>query len=75
MPLKQGLNEEQFYQILERKKEIGRKGEEFVVDFERKALTAAGRTDLIDKVKRISIENVSAGFDILSFDENGNENK
>lgn len=73
LPLKSGLSESQFFELLERKKEIGRLGEEFVVELEQNSLNEAGKPDLAMKVERISINNVGAGFDILSYDKNGVE--
>ena len=46
----------------------GREAEEWVVEFERQRL--AGHP-LIDQIRRISEENVSAGYDILSFSTAG----
>lgn len=51
-----------------REKEIqGEISEQFVLDYERKRL---GVSDKNNKIKRISIIDVSAGFDILSFNNN-----
>ena len=53
---------------------LGSRGEEFVVDCERRVLTRAGRGDLAAKVRRISeTDGDGAGYDILSFEENGVE--
>jgi hypothetical protein len=51
----------------------GNLGEEIVMDNEKKYLIKIGREDLAKKVKRISIDDMSAGYDILSFDKNGNQ--
>lgn len=51
----------------------GKKGEEIVLQTERKYLSKLNRNDLSERVKQISINDDSAGYDILSFDENGNE--
>ena len=60
-------------QIQERRKEIGRQGEEFVVDYERKKLVEAGNLELATRVKRISIDDIGAGYDVLSFTTTGEE--
>src|SRR5262249_11853247 len=53
---------------------LGRAGESFVLDVERRRLTIAQRTDLAGKVRWISAEEGDgAGFDILSFDPSGHE--
>lgn len=53
---------------------LGDAGEEFVVNFERARLIFAGKDSLADRIERVS-ETVgpSAGFDILSFEENGSD--
>ena len=51
-------------------KELGDIGEELVKDYEMKRLRAKGMRDFADKVE---IVKDGEGFDILSFDENGNE--
>ncbi|MBT1159653.1 DUF3883 domain-containing protein [Aminobacter anthyllidis] len=49
-------------------------GEEFVVELERKRLTAMAREDLARKVQWVSAElGDGAGFDVLSFDHDGAE--
>ncbi len=56
------------------KMEIGDAGEIFILDYERKQLTKKDRDDLADKVQHVSKElGDGLGYDILSFDENGNE--
>lgn len=53
---------------------LGKAGEEFVLGVERQILVAAGRSDLADKVRWVSVEDGDgAGFDILSFDPGGCE--
>jgi predicted RNA-binding protein len=53
---------------------LGKLGEEFVVRFERERLTNAGRPDLGAKVERISeTRGDGAGYDVLSFNEDGSE--
>ena len=71
VPIKSGLSEEDFRKLQERKFEIGQLGEKYIVKYERQNLIKAGRNDLADKVRRISVEDIGAGYDILSFDING----
>ncbi|MBQ7603838.1 MAG: DUF3883 domain-containing protein [Clostridia bacterium] len=52
---------------------IGEVGEEAVVKYEKNKLKSLRRPDLAEKVERISKRSDSFGYDILSFDENGNE--
>jgi hypothetical protein len=47
--------------------ELGAAGEEWVVGHERQRLTSAGRPDLAAQVRRVSLENVAAGYDVRSF--------
>lgn len=55
-----------------RKRELGRAGEQFVLDIERKRLKAEGRSDLADKVSWVAeIQGDGAGYDIASFDKDG----
>jgi hypothetical protein len=57
-----------------RNRSLGKAGEAFVVDVERKQLTQADREDLARKVKWVSEEEGDgAGYDIYSFDPNGHE--
>lgn len=51
--------------------EIGLKGEEYVYHFEKERLTRAGKSELAKKVKHVSKENCAAGYDILSYSEDG----
>lgn len=46
----------------------GTKGEEIVMEIERRKLATLGRTDLIKKIKWISSEKDGYGYDIVSFD-------
>jgi hypothetical protein len=73
LPARQGMTESQFLQIQERRKEIGRQGEEFVVDYERKKLVEAGNLELATMVKRVSIDDIGAGYDVLSFTTAGDK--
>lgn len=53
-------------------RQLGHKGELLVLDQEKKALTLAGRSDLAEKVRHVSVvEGDGAGYDILSFFPDG----
>jgi hypothetical protein len=53
---------------------LGKAGEEFVVDLERRQLTKADRSDLARKVRWVSAEDGDgAGYDVFSFDLSGRE--
>ena len=52
---------------------IGQQGERYVYELEKKYLLGIGKSDLAQKVKIVSEENIAAGYDILSFDAEGNE--
>lgn len=55
-----------------RNRSLGKAGEAFVIDLERRRLTEADRGDLARKVRWIAAEDGDgAGYDILSFDQNG----
>ena len=56
----------------ERDAKIGLKGEELVLDYERKRLEAAGRSDLLDKIMWVAEDDDSLGYDIQSFDFDDN---
>jgi hypothetical protein len=71
VPVKSGLSEEDFRKLQERRFEIGQLGEKYIVKYERRNLIKIGRNDLADKVRRISEEDIGAGYDILSFGING----
>jgi len=64
---------EEFDRILKRSAENGSLGEAHVFAEERKRLAAGGRGDLADTVRRVSLESVSEGYDILSFELDGTE--
>ena len=51
----------------------GKKGEQIVYDFEKQTLIDAGKVELASKVKIISEESDSYGYDILSYNEDGSE--
>lgn len=57
-----------------RNRSLGKAGEQFVLDLERRQLTETSRPDLARKVRWISAEDGDgAGYDILSFDSAGQE--
>jgi hypothetical protein len=57
-----------------RNRSLGKAGEAFVVDVERKQLTQADREDLARKVRWVAAEDGDgAGYDIYSFDPRGQE--
>lgn len=56
-----------------RLKRLGDRGEKIVMDLEIKRLKDAGRKDLVKKIKRVSDESDSFGYDILSFETDGKQ--
>lgn len=57
-----------------RNRELGRAGEEFVINVERRRLAAGDRGDLARKVRWVAMEDGDgAGYDVLSFDLGGKE--
>jgi hypothetical protein len=58
------LRPEQLQANLQRRSEAGEEAEQWVLDFERRRLRGH---PLVDQVRRVSEETVSAGFDIASF--------
>ena len=62
------INYDTFLKILKQKQLYGRLAEKFVEDMEKSRLTSIGREDLADLVKRISDQDISAGYDVRSFD-------
>ena len=52
---------------------LGAAGEQWVFAYEKKRLSASGRKDLAKKVEWVAQKDDSKGYDILSFDDNGNE--
>lgn len=57
-----------------RNRSLGKAGEAFVVDVERRRLLQYGRSDLAREVRWISVEEGDgAGYDVLSFDHGGRE--
>lgn len=59
---------------IEKNTELGRKGEDIVVEYEKTILISKGREDLADKVYATrEIAGNAERFDVISYDENGNE--
>jgi Domain of unknown function (DUF3883) len=57
-----------------RNRALGKAGEEFVIDVERRKLAEADRSDLARKVRWVAAEDGDgAGYDVLSFDLTGGE--
>ena len=52
---------------------LGNRGEEIVYNLEKKHLGNLGKTELANKIKWVSKEDDSLGYDILSFEEDGTE--
>lgn len=68
-----GISEQKLWEQLERKRITGIKGEEFVVEYEKEKLKQLNLSELADKVKRVSGENVANGYDVISFTPQGIE--
>ncbi len=57
-----------------RNSQLGRAGEQFVIDFERARLRSLGKEKLAESIEHISVtEGDGAGFDVLSFEPDGSE--
>lgn len=57
-----------------RNRALGRAGEERVLAHERASLLAGGRTDLAERIRWVSqVDGDGAGYDIRSFDTDGND--
>lgn len=64
-----------FDEINKHRVKVGSMGEGVVLRYERERLMSQGRKDLADKVRQLSLEDTYAGYDIISFDEDGREKK
>lgn len=54
--------------------ELGDAGEQFVINFEKARLIRAGKESLAERIEQVSVtQGPSAGFDVLSFEENGSD--
>lgn len=62
-----------FDEVNKRHARTGSLGEEIVLKYEKDSLVTCGRADLAEKVSQLSLQDTYAGYDILSYDENGNE--
>ena len=56
-----------------RNRELGLAGEKLVIEYERNILMELNRHDLAEKVKHIALQDSSAGYDVLSYDKDGNQ--
>jgi hypothetical protein len=57
-----------------RNRSLGKAGEQFVIDIERRRLAGTGRADLARQVRWVAAEDGDgAGYDVLSFDLDGRE--
>lgn len=56
-----------------RNRSLGRAGEEYVLEIEKKKLKKCQRPDLLKKVRWVSADDDGAGYDILSFEPDGRE--
>ena len=56
-----------------RNRSLGRAGEEYVLEIEKKKLEKCQRPDLLKKVRWVSADDDGAGYDILSFEPDGRE--
>jgi hypothetical protein len=57
-----------------RNRSLGKAGEEFVMDIERRRLTTADRSDLARRIRWVAMEDGDgAGYDVLSFNDSGRE--
>ena len=76
-----GVKKDKFKQLkvynnpeIERKnKDLGEKGEKFILEYEIDRLNKLGKPELAERIKHVSENNDYAGYDILSFDEDGTE--
>jgi hypothetical protein len=64
----EGIDEATLLKLLEQKRQQGALAEEYVVLYERERLLNCNMEELSNMVLRVSKKNVSAGYDIASFD-------
>ncbi|MCZ0750108.1 DUF3427 domain-containing protein [Aeromonas enteropelogenes] len=57
----------------QRNRELGLAGERLVIEYEQNRLLKAGHPDLAARVEHIALSDSAAGYDILSFEEDGTE--
>lgn len=65
------ITEKQLYAQLQKKKELGNRGEAWALEYEKRRIT---NPSLNKRIKRISVIDVSAGYDIASFENNDSKN-
>lgn len=65
--IRKKITEKQLLARLEKQREQGEKGELFVLEYEKKRITNPSKQS---QIKRISVIDVAAGFDIVSFNDN-----
>ncbi len=65
------LTEKQLYAQLQKKKELGNDGETWALEYEKRRIT---KPSLNKRIKRISVIDVGAGYDIVSFENNDSKN-
>ncbi len=65
------INEKALWDRLEAQRLRAQEAEELVLLEEKKRLLKVGRSDLAKLVIRVSVEDVSAGYDIISFERDG----
>lgn len=71
--INKGMTEEELFKVLEKNKQLGDKAEKIALEFEKNRLTMIGRSDLAKKVELIAKSDVTAGYDIKSFQEVNSE--
>lgn len=67
------MSEDELLNFLERQRKRGLAAEHYVMRLEITTLTIGGRLDLAELVERVSFRDVSAGYDIRSFELNGSD--
>ena len=67
------ISEERFRKIQESREAIGQAGEDWVINYERNYLTLKGRSELAERIARVSEINITAGYDVLSFELDSSE--
>ena len=69
---KNKISEIELDDILEQQKSLGLNGEQIVFKYEKDYLSKNGRSDLAENVRQISKQSVTEGYDIISYDLDGN---
>lgn len=67
------MEPEAFEQSQKEAERIGDIGEEYALSYEKRKLKRRGQHELAREVRRVSLENVAAGYDMLSFGKSGDE--